>query len=170
MADSRFIFPECIKHCCALLLLLLYLHLLLILLNLPRQRGIPETMGSGRMLMLLWVSEAPGLLDPPDPWLVMDGDVRTRTHSHGLQIAQSRSYLYTFGPKVGNIYILGTYILGALGIYIHRYVEPDSSQSSRDPGSISYPFVRPPESGLGYWVESPIWVSGGTGRRPDQGK
>ena len=27
--------------------------------------------------------------------------------SLGLQIAQSRSYLYTLGPKVGSIYILG---------------------------------------------------------------
>ena len=34
-----------------------------------------------------------------------------RLHTLGLQIAQSRSYLYTLGPEVGNIYILG-----ALGI------------------------------------------------------
>ena len=33
--------------------------------------------------------------------------ITTRTISLGLQIAQSRSYLYTLGPKVGNIYILG---------------------------------------------------------------
>ena len=31
----------------------------------------------------------------------------------GLQIAQSRSYLYTLGPKVGIIYLLGA--LGYLG-------------------------------------------------------
>ena len=39
----------------------------------------------------------------------------------GLQIVQSRSYLYTLGPKVGIIYILG-----ALGICFeeHRFTRP----------------------------------------------
>ena len=34
----------------------------------------------------------------------------------GLQIAQSRSYLHTLGPKVGIIYIHGA--LGKYGVYV----------------------------------------------------
>ena len=36
----------------------------------------------------------------------------------GLQIAQSRSYLYTLGPKVGIIYILGALGLPSLRTYL----------------------------------------------------
>ena len=45
----------------------------------------------------------------------------------GLQIAQSRSYLYTLGPKVGSIYILG-----ALGLGL-KSTASVSSQTGRIP-------------------------------------
>ena len=48
--------------------------------------------------------------------------------SLGLQIAQSRSYLHTLGPKVGIIYILG-----ALGFFVYDMYDVSQHKDGSGP-------------------------------------
>ena len=87
-----------------------------------------------------------GFMRAPNLRTRLGGDPRINLrvlHSLGLQIAQSRSYLYASGPKVGS-----TCILGALGI-----ADPEDHGKAR--GSCQVPDDLPLRSASRAAAEDP---------------
>ena len=73
------------------------------------------------------------------------------TQTMGLQIAQSRSYLYTLGPKVGIIHVLGALGKQKVSTQNHNY---DSSYSSPHTPYWSTLHRRPAEGTTAFFVSA----------------